>query len=382
MTATVDLSHPVLRGAALLALAAAAMMTVMLVRCAKDEKVTFKPVTFAELEGWRDDDHAAAFRTLLTSCRKRKRANPACGEALALGDRVDRETARAFFETHFVPHAVVHTESQGMVTGYYEPEVRGAREQGGAYQVPVYALPDDLIKLKPDTMRARYNDEITGALAGAPAGKPKAPPKPYYTRAEIDAGALEGRGLELLWLDDPVELFFMQIQGSGRVRLPDGSTVRLGYAGKNGHSYTSIGKRLLEMGEGRPERLTMDGIKDWLRADPARGRALMHENKSYVFFVTIDGDGPVGAESTVLTPLRSLAVDTAYHKLGTPVFVTAPDLAGPGGKPFRRLMIAQDVGSAIRGPERGDIYFGSGDAAGAIAGRTKHGAKFHVLLPK
>jgi membrane-bound lytic murein transglycosylase A len=174
----------------------------------------------------------------------------------------------------------------------------------------------------------------------------------------------------------------MQVQGSGRVRLADGGTLRLGYAGKNGHSYTSIGKRLAERKEDRPERLTMDGIKDWLRADPARGRALMHENKSYVFFVAFDGDGPVGAESTVLTPLRSLAVDTAYHRLGTPVFVTAPKLKDVDGSPFRRLMIAQDVGSAIRGPERGDIYFGSGDEAGAIAGRTKHAAKFHVLLPK
>jgi membrane-bound lytic murein transglycosylase A len=262
-----------------------------------------------------------------------------------------------------------------MVTGYYEPEVNGSREQGGKYQVPVYARPDDLITLKPDTERARWNTEITGTIAGAPKQRP------YYTRAEIDAGALEGRGLELLWLDDPVELFFMQIQGSGRVRLTDGSMVRLGYAGKNGHSYTSIGKRLLEMGERGPERLTMDGIKEWLRADPERGRALMQENKSYVFFVEFTGDGPVGAQGVVLTPGRSLAVDTAYHKLGAPVYVTAPDLA-PDGKPFRRLMIAQDVGSAIRGPERGDIYFGSGDAAGAIAGRTKHAARFYVLLPK
>lgn len=380
MTALIDsLLSP--RGAAWLALGAlvtlAIALALMFMRGEKrEEKASLKPVTFAALEGWHEDDHAAAFCTLLASCRKRAKANPACGAALALGDDVDRETARKFFEAHFIPHEVIHNKSRGLVTGYYEPEVRGAREQGGAYQVPVYALPDDLVTLKPDTERARWNSEITGAIAGAPKSRP------YYTRAEIDAGALEGRGLELLWLDDPVELFFMQIQGSGRVRLADGSTIRLGYAGKNGHSYTSIGKRLLEMGEGRPERLTMDGIKEWLRADPARGRALMHENKSYVFFVAFDGEGPVGAEGTVLTPVRSLAVDTAYHKLGTPVFVSAPKLKGADDAPFRRLMIAQDVGSAIRGPERGDIYFGSGDEAGAIAGRTKHEAKFHVLLPK
>ena len=364
------------RGAALLALVVAAMMTLVISRCEiEEEKSVYRPVTFAELAGWRKDDHAAAFRTLLASCRKRKKSNAACGEALALGDGVDRKAAREFFETHFTPHAVEHGGPKGMVTGYYEPEVNGSREQGGKYQVPVYARPDDLITLKPVTERARWNTEITGTISGAPKQRP------YYTRAEIDAGALEGRGLELLWLDDPVELFFMQIQGSGRVRLTDGSTVRLGYAGKNGHSYTSIGKRLLEMGERGPERLTMDGIKEWLRADPERGRALMQENKSYVFFVEFTGDGPVGAQGVVLTPGRSLAVDTAYHKLGAPVYVTAPDLA-PDGKPFRRLMIAQDVGSAIRGPERGDIYFGSGDAAGAIAGRTKHAARFYVLLPK
>jgi membrane-bound lytic murein transglycosylase A len=209
---------------------------------------------------------------------------------------------------------------------------------------------------------------------------------PYHTRADIDAGALEGKGLELLYLDDPVELFFMQVQGSGRVKLRDGSWVRLGYAAKNGHSYTSIGKLLAARGEGRPKDLTMEGLKRWLRADPARGRALMQENKSYVFFRELPegeaGDGPVGAQGVSLTPGRSLAVDAHYHRLGLPVFVTADELMSEGGRPFRRLMIAQDVGSAIKGPERGDIFWGTGEAAGAIAGVTRHGARFHVLLPK
>jgi membrane-bound lytic murein transglycosylase A len=177
----------------------------------------------------------------------------------------------------------------------------------------------------------------------------------------------------------------MQVQGSGRVRFADGSWVRLGYAAKNGHPYTSIGKRLAERSD-RPKDLTMEGLKDWLRADPARGRGLMQENKSYVFFRELPqaeaGEGPVGAQGVPLTPGRSLAVDAAFHKLGTPVFVTAPDLKGEDGKPFRRLMIAQDVGSAIRGPERGDIFFGTGDAAGAIAGTTHEKARFFVLLPK
>jgi membrane-bound lytic murein transglycosylase A len=233
--------------------------------------------------------------------------------------------------------------------------------------------------VKPDLLRASYNSSHSVLRRSGDELVP------YYTRAEIEAGALEGKGLELLYLDDPVELFFMQIQGSGRVRLTDGSWVRLGYAAKNGHSYVSIGKILAERGD-RPKDLTMEGLKAWLRADPARGRGLMQANTSYVFFrelpKTEAGDGPVGAQGVALTPGRSLAVDTSYHALGTPIFVAAPELKTPDGAPFRRLMIAQDVGSAIRGPERGDIFFGTGDAAGAIAGMAKQKARFFVLLPK
>jgi membrane-bound lytic murein transglycosylase A len=358
----------------------AATIVLLLGACDVDnEPISLRPVSFAELAGWIGEDHEAAFRTLLRSCRKAPRGDVPCAAALALGDDIDRETARDFFETHFVPHAV-EGGAPGFVTGYYEPEVMGARERGGKFQVPVYSRPDDLITLTSDTERARFNDRITGMRKTADGEAP------YYTRGEIDAGALSGRGLELLYLDDPVELFLMQVQGSGRVRLTDGSVIRLGYAAKNGHPYTSIGKRLVEMGEGTAQDMTMAGVKAWLRADPDRGRALMHENRSYVFFRERDGgegqDGPIGAQGVALTPGRSLAVDASYHKLGLPVFVTVPELAGEGGAPFRRLMIAQDVGSAIRGPQRGDIFWGSGEAAGSIAGRTRHEATFHVLLPK
>ncbi|MGV1014234.1 MAG: murein transglycosylase A [Methyloceanibacter sp.] len=366
--------------ATLLRLGLIAMIAFLLGSCdVAEEKISFKPVSFAEIEGWSVDDHAMAFGALLKSCRKTAKPDAICEAALAMGDETDSPSARQFFETHFTPH-VVQGGAPGFVTGYYEPEVAGARERGGKFQVPVYRRPDDLVAITDDTLRARYNDQLT-AMRETPDG-----PQPYYARAEIDSGALSGRGLELLYLDDAVELFFMQVQGSGRVRLADGSIVRLGYAAKNGHPYTSIGKRLVEMGEGRPEDLTMDGVKAWLRADPVRGRALMHENKSYVFFRELSGDeaqgGPIGAQGVALTPERSLAVDAAYHRLGLPVFVTVPDLAASDGTPFRRLMIAQDVGSAIRGPERGDIFWGSGADAGAIAGRTRHDAKFYVLLPK
>lgn len=344
-----------------------------------EQAIRLQPVSFSEIEGWARDDHAAAFAALRKMCRKRSGSNSACKDALALKDKIGRKHARRFFETHYVPHRV-EQERPGLVTGYYEPEVNGSRKRGGKFQVPVYRRPDDLIQLKPDELRAFYNASFS---VGRQNGKELVP---YYTRAEIETGALDGKGLELLYLDDPVELFFMQIQGSGRVRFPDGSWVRLGYAAKNGHSYTSIGKLLLERGEKPPGGLTMEGLKNWLRADPERGRALMHENKSYVFFVELPkaeaGDGPVGALAVALTPGRSLAVDPVYHALGTPIFVSAPEAPTPDGKPFRRLMIAQDVGSAIRGKERGDIYWGSGAEAGAIAGVTKHKARFYVLLPK
>ncbi|MGH6736498.1 MAG: murein transglycosylase A [Methyloceanibacter sp.] len=340
--------------------------------------IRLKPISFDEIEGWAADDHAAALAALQRSCRKKFAGNAACKDALALGDNPGREAARRFFEANYVPHRFEGVPP-GLVTGYYEPEVSGSREKSETFHVPVYARPDDIVQVTPDVLRARYNDRLSVMR------KSGEELVPYYTRAEIDSGALEGRGLELLYLDDPVELFFMQIQGSGRVRLPDGSWVRLGYAAKNGHSYTSIGRLLAERGEKAPGGLTMDGLKWWLRADPKRGQALMHENASYVFFRELPqgeaGEGPVGAQGVPLTPGRSLAVDASYHALGTPVFVTAPDLAA-GGAPFRRLMVAQDVGSAIKGLQRGDIFFGTGDEAGALAGTTKHKARFYVLLPK
>jgi membrane-bound lytic murein transglycosylase A len=357
-----------------------AAIALLIWRCEVDDQTTIRltPISFAEIEGWTADDHAAAFAALQKSCRKKFAGNSACKEALALGEKVGRQTARRFFETHYTPHRFEGVKP-GLVTGYYEPELNGSREKTGAFQIPVYRRPDDLVQVKPDLLRALYDD---GHSVRRRNGEQLVP---YYTRAEIDSGALEGRGLELLYLDDPIELFFMQVQGSGRVRLTDGSWVRLGYAAKNGHSYTSIGRLLAERGERPPQGLTMEGLKSWLRADPARGRALMYENKSYVFFRELPkaeaGEGPVGAQGVPLTEGRSLAVDAAYHVLGTPIFVVAPDLAAVGA-PFGRLMIAQDVGSAIKGVQRGDIFFGTGEAAGAIAGTTKHAARFYVLLPK
>jgi membrane-bound lytic murein transglycosylase A len=338
-----------------------------------------EPTRFETLEGWAEDDQAAAFAAFVRSCHADPEL-PHARAAAALGPGVSSAVARAFFEDRFQPHVIAESSDPGFVTGYYEPEIEGSYARGGPFQVPVYRRPDDLITVAPDTERARFNDRITG-LRQTAAGL-----VPYYTRHEIWAGALAGHGLELLYLKDEVELFYMQVQGSGLVRLSEGGTVRLSYDGKNGHPYTSIGKLLAERGAIAPGAMSMAAVKAWLRADQARGRALMEENRSYVFFRVLDAeeerDGPRGAQGVSLTPARSLAVDTAYHRLGLPIFVTADGLMTEDGHPFRRLMIAQDVGSAIRGPERGDIFWGTGEEAGAIAGSTRHRARFCVLLPK
>ncbi|MGD9502646.1 MAG: murein transglycosylase A [Methyloceanibacter sp.] len=341
--------------------------------------INFRPISFADLEGWAEDDHALAFAAFLRSCEADPEL-PHAVPALALGVQAgNREAARAFFEERFAPHVSTQSASAGFVTGYYEPEIEGSYARGGPFQVPVYRRPPDLVTLAPETDRARYNDRVTGFRQTAQGQVP------YHTRAEIWNGALEGRGLELLYVKDMVELFYMQVQGSGRVHLAEGGAVRLTYDGKNGYPYTSIGRLLIERGAIAPGAMSMAAVKHWLSADSVRGRALMEENRSYVFFRELGAEegssGPRGAQGVALTPGRSLAVDTEYHRLGLPVFVTAPGLAAEG-QPFRRLMIAQDVGSAIRGPERGDIFWGTGEDAGAIAGSTRHEARFVVLLAK
>lgn len=342
-------------------------------------------VDFAAIAGWQADDQGAAWPAFLRSCRKIAAADPEeplaaiCRLALAQPERLDAAAARAFFERHFTPHAVAGGEA-GFLTGYYEPVVQGARRRDARFTVPLYARPDDLVLRASDVERASRNDEITGFRLTPEAELP------YWTRAEIEDGALAGRGLEILYLDDPVEAFLMQVQGSGVVQLADGDVVRLAYAGKNGHPYTSIGRLLVERGEMTREAMSLESLKAWLRSHPERGRALMRENRSFIFFRELTqeeaDDGPLGAQGVALTPGRSLAVDGSIHRLGLPVWVVAPSLDVHGEAGFARLMIAQDVGSAIRGAQRGDIFWGTGEAAGHIAGRTRHAGRFLVLLPR
>jgi membrane-bound lytic murein transglycosylase A len=358
--------------------------------------VAYTPLSFAEVPGWEQDDHAAAFKAFLTSCgrvvasaRERtatdKLAPPpaalvaACGTAAQLTAPVARAAAKAFFEQHFTANAVVHDGPPGLLTGYYEPLVEGSRTPQGAFQTPIYRRPPELVNLVDETQRGSLGMGLTHAR------KTDKGTEPFPTRAEIEQGALKDRHLELLYLADAVEVFFLQVQGSGRIKLTDGSVVRIHYDGKNGHPYTSIGRYLIEKGLLAADKVSMGALKRWLKADPERAKQVLWQNASYVFFRELKGPkalGPLGALGTRLTPGRSLAVDAGHHVLGLPIFVSSEGMShmNPLGS-LQRLMIAQDVGSAIKGPERGDIYFGSGEAAGRLAGMTKHPGRFIVLLP-
>jgi membrane-bound lytic murein transglycosylase A len=348
-----------------------------------DAGVSFEPATFADLKGWAEDDHLAALQAFRRSCPKLGPAadlTRACAAAAVEGaEPWSRARARAFFEAHFRPHRVVHRAGEGLLTGYYEPEIAGARVRGEAYTVPVYRRPPDLENLVAEAQRGAKADSLTHARRTA-AGL-----EPYATRAEIDQGALAGHGLELAYVRCPVDLFFMQVQGSGVIRLPDGAKMRVTYDGKNGHPYTSIGRYLVDAGELPPEPMSLEILAGWLRQDLVRAAPVMWQNASYVFFREIppsEAEGPLGVEAIPLTAGRSLAVDAGTHALGTPIWVSSPSLThATDATGFHRLMIAQDVGSAIRGPERGDIFFGSGAEAGRLAGITRHAGRFFVLLP-
>lgn len=359
------------------------------------EAITYEAVPFASLPGWTKDDQSAALKAFVVSCDLapppgREMAGrsvvqlaatfaAACSEARKLGT-LSPKAARAFFERWFQPYAMQHKGSQGLLTGYYEPLLHGSRVATAKFNVPIYRRPSDLVNLVDESQRGAKGASLTHGRKTATGIVT------YPTREQIDRGALKGKGLELLYLADPVDLFFMQIQGSGRVQLTDGTSVRISYDGKNGHPYTSIGRYLIDAGVMGAEAMSLEKLSSWLKADLARAWPVMWKNASYVFFRELSGAqaaGPLGVHHIPLTEGRSLAVDAGYHTIGFPVYVSAPTLthAVPAGG-FERLMIAQDVGSAIRGPERGDIFFGSGDDAGRRAGITKHAGRFYVLLPR
>jgi membrane-bound lytic murein transglycosylase A len=361
-----------------------------------------EPIGWGDIDGWSKDDHAAAFAAFLASCQPIARvAHPAgenrpmygalhavCRRALregALRDGAPRaladEAARKFFEQNFRPVRVAKLgDSAGFLTGYYEPIVEGSRFPTGIYHVPIYRRPPDLLPPAgasgngfPNTGQSRRRNGA-GELV------------PYHDRAEIEDGVLDGQHLEICWIKDPTDALFIQIQGSARVRLEDGLIVRINYDSHNGYPYTPVGRILIERNLVARDQMSMDRIREWIRANPDGAKELRRQNRSFVFFriVGLGEDREAsGAQGVPLTAGRSIAVDK-LHVYGTPFFIEAdlPIESAKPSTPFRRLMIAQDTGSAIVGPARADIYWGAGDQAGRIAGRVRQAGKFTMLIPR
>ncbi len=347
-------------------------------------------IAFAAIPGWQEDDQGKALAAFLRFCSppfpflkaepfglSEKEAADLCDEASKV-PASDRQAARSFFETRFTPFRI---EASGFVTGYFEPELPASRIKTANFSVPLLKAPTGLAAV---TDANRPEDWPENLSHGRRMDKGMVP---LPDRGAIMDGALDDEHLELVWLADPVDAYFVHVQGSARLRLTDGTVMRVGYAGKAGYPYTSIARVLVERGEGTPEELTMSGLRKWLEDNPDRRDALFKENRSFIFFreVTLENpeDGPIGAAELPLVAGRSLAVDPRHIPYGMPVFVSAgiPDPEKPETL-FGRLLIADDTGSAIRGPARGDIFTGSGDRAGQIAGEIRHQASMILLLPR
>jgi len=344
--------------------------------------------SFSALSGWQDDDHLAAFRSFMRFCAPDARSRgvkndvpeTVCGAARALDAEggVSQASARAFFETRFTPYRF---GVPGFVTGYFEPELAASRRRHGPYQHPLLQAPQGLTAVTSANRPRGWPSDLSHGRKTADGLVP------LPDRGRIMAGALADEGLELVWLKNPIDAFFVHVQGSARLRLDDGTAMRVGYAGKTGHPYSSIARILVRRGEGTPEDLTMSGLRAWLEAHPDHRDALFRENQSFIFFREIPivdpVSGPIGATGLPLVGGRSLAVDPAHVPYGFPVFVASKGLAEVGDERGNtaRLMIADDTGSAIRGVARGDIFVGSGEDAGRIAGEIRHRAAMTLLVP-
>ena len=352
----------------------------------------YAPAAWSQLPGWTEDrvDEAwPAFRVgcaaLVAAAATKALWSDPCAAANALPSP-DRGAVRAFFETYFSPYqvAAVDGRDSGTITGYYEPLLAGSRTRSPRFRVPLYAAPDDLLSIDLADLYPELKDKrLRGRLAGKRV-------VPYWTRADIENGKATFDGNALVYVEDPVEAFFLQIQGSGRVKLADGGIMRVGYADQNGHPFRSIGRLLVERGELPLERASMQGIKDWGRRNPAKLAPLLDENPSYVFFREVpepaagtleaDIDGPIGTLGVPLLRERTLAVDPRSIPLGAPVFLATTHPLST--RPLQRLMLAQDTGGAIRGAVRADFFWGFGDDAGRQAGRMKQDGRMWILWPK
>ena len=358
-----------------------------------DERV-LRRASFDDLPGWSTDAVGQALPAWRRTCTRYRflapdrEVRPAeLGGTIADWFKVCRATpesndddaARRFFETEFAVLQVFNRKQpRGLFTGYYEPLLFGSRTRSARYSTPLYRHPGDMISID----LGEFRDDLEGRrVAGRLSGRKLLP---YWDRGQIRGGALGGRGLELLWVDDAVDAFFLQIQGSGQVELAGGGRTRVGYAGQNGHAYYAIGRELIERGALTRENVSLQTIRAWLEANPDEAEAVMATNRSFVFFREIRGEGPIGSQGVALTPERSLAVDRRFLPLGAPVFLSAehPSEDGEETEVLQRLLIAQDTGGAIRGPVRGDVFWGAGKRAEEIAGRMKHEGELYLLLPQ
>ncbi len=333
------------------------------------------------LPGWQSDNLVAALATFAQGCtelQSRAEWRQACTGALAILISPRNDLALAFFRENFEPYRVVNFDGTdaGLVTGYYEPLLYGSRTPTKRFKYPVYATPQDLIAAD---LADVYADLKFRRLRGRLDGNKLVP---YLSRSEIESPTAPLKGLEIAYVDNAVELFFLQIQGSGQIQLPDGSRIRVGYAEQNGHPFRSLGGALIRKGEIRAERASMQGIKDWAARNPRKVQQFMNTNPSYVFFKELPNEltGPIGTLGVPLTAERSIAVDPRVIPLGVPVLLatTHPE----SRQAFQRLMVAQDTGGAIGGAVRADFYWGFGDGAGALAGRMKYPGRMWVLLPR
>lgn len=338
------------------------------------------PTTWDLLPAWPQLDLRPSWPAFLQSCKalgRRTEWQAVCADSENLSAD-DNEALRNFFELNFNPHTVRNPDgsTQGLITGYYEPRLSGSRTRTARFRYPLYAVPDDLLIIDLGEVYPQLKDlRLRGRIEGRRV-------VPYYKRADIDAGKTPVPGRVLFWVDDPVDLFFLQIQGSGRIELADGTKIKVGYADQNGHPYASIGKKLVEMGELKLEEASMQGIKAWAARNPQRLPELLAQNPSYVFFRELPAElsAPLGALGVPLTEAYSIAIDPRSIPLGAPVLLatTYPN----SSEPLNRLMLAQDTGGAIKGAVRADFFWGFGDDAGRQAGRMKQAGRMWVLLPK
>ena len=353
------------------------------------------PVAFDTLNGWHDDDHLAAFHAFAASARRmvdipyKTRALGVDAEALlaiahaALAEPApaDINAARLFFEQHFIAKRLVPAppRTSGFLTGYFEPQMEASRTRSDEFPVPMLRKPTELVEIDDTNRPANMPADFRFAR------KTDAGFEEFFDRGAIQSGALDGRGLELAWLRDKVDLFFIHVQGSAKLLLESGGTMRVTYAAKSGHPYTSLGKVMCERLNVAPSQMTSDILLDWMRAHPDELDALLAVNRSYIFFKEVeglDGDlGPVGAAKVPLIAGRSMAVDRTLHTFGSPIWIESHSPLPGDDATTRRLMVAHDTGSAIVGPARGDFFVGSGAGAGFVAGRIQHDADMFVLVP-